>query len=315
MGMTIKNTDFLTLRSLKVIDKDGNKIGRIKDALIDRRNLKVKGYVVYGSKFEEAMEDLRLIDNIDPVITPENVIQLSEKAIFLNRTKTELTNIAVLGVKGEEDVLFSELVNYPVTDSLKKSLGVLTNFYVNGDSSISYQLGGKDFIKYLQEKYMTENLSYLIYPDNLQFNSGKFNNDEIKWVHGHYEIQQKLTDIERDLKLNMTNVIRDLLLEALKDGKLSEDEKGLINAVTVDLATYNTALELAYEDGIITEEEEELLDGIKEKILKKIHKISKIDNMVSEDERALIMKFASFMVNRRKELFWKVFGTVSKKNN
>ena len=165
--MAIKNTDFLTLRSLKVIDSDGNKIGRIKDALIDRTNLNVKGYVVYGSRYEEIMEDLRLIDNVDPVITPENVVQLSEKAIILNKPKSELTNIAVLGVKGENDALFSELINFPETDSLKKVLGVLTNFYINGDNSISYQLGGKDFIKYLQEKYMTENLSYMIYPNNL----------------------------------------------------------------------------------------------------------------------------------------------------
>ena len=102
------------------------------------------------------------------------------------------------------------------------------------------------------------------------------------------------------------------MIKASKDGVISEDEKALIDVVTVDLATYYKALELALEDNIITKEEETQLDAIKENLIKKMHTITTADDKVTADERALIEKLASFMVDRRKELFWKVFSYYGK---
>lgn len=313
----VVNIDFNNLTSLKVIDSNGSKIGRIKDALINKRDLSLKGLVILGSFLEEKLEDLKIKKDIDPIISLDCIIQVSEQAIILNKSKSDCQNLAEVAnqdISGQEFVLFSKLREFPVTNDQMNIFGGLINFYIN-NNEINYQFGGKEFIKYLQSNYMTENLSYIIHPTKLKFINRKFNHRKIRFVNGYYQIQESLKEIERNLKLNMTNVIRDLLVEALKDGKLSEDEKHLINAVTVDLTTYNTALELAYEDRIITKEEEELLDSIREKILKNIHKIALSDTIMTSEERSIILKFASFMIDRRSELFWKVFGSISKKNN
>jgi tellurite resistance protein len=65
----------------------------------------------------------------------------------------------------------------------------------------------------------------------------------------------------------------------------------------------------ALEDGIITTQEEEQLEKIKESIVKRAYIIARKDNKISPDEKNLISKIAAYMVERRKEVFWKVFGT------
>ncbi|MHA2275965.1 MAG: hypothetical protein ACXAC2_09375, partial [Candidatus Kariarchaeaceae archaeon] len=93
------------------------------------------------------------------------------------------------------------------------------------------------------------------------------------------------------------------------DGKITDEEQKLINTVTVELEIYYDALDKAIEDGVITKKEEEKLEEIKEYIIRRTYIVAQEDQKISIDEQKLIKKLAAYMVDKRKEVLWKIFGT------
>lgn len=301
--MPLKNIEFSSLSSLKVIGENNHTIGRIKDAIIDKKRLSVRGFIIHGSRFEETLETLKLIVDVDPLLYSEDIMEITNNTIKLNKNKEALINAKEPGEIQENEILFSQLKKLPVYESTGIQIGNITNFYLDEFKNIKYKLGGKIFIKFLNKNLFTTNISYLISPDQLILSSDKYTeNGEC------FEFQSNLQELEQDIKLNMTNILRELLFEALSDGKITAEEKDLIDVVSVDLSTYYDTLERAMEDNIITKDEEKQLDAIKEKIIKKMHVIARADNQITKDEQALIRKVAAYMIDKRNELFWSVFS-------
>ena len=293
--------DNLNLGSLKfkiVLDANGNNLGRIKDAIIDKRTLNVRGLVIKGNVWEEVLEDIGLISDQDPLLPLDLIDKITEQNIVINKIKKELKNAMDPSALTDDEVFFTSLREMPIFDKNGDEFGFIIDVHFN-KGLISYELGGKKFIEFLKSKYWTDNLLYLVSKEDLIYSNE---------ING-YELQSTIKEIESQTKLNMTNLVRDLMVEANKDGIITDEERKLIDTVSVDLETYFDTLDHALEDNIITSEEEEKLEEIKENILKRTYVVARKDQIISEDEQKLMAKLASYMVDRRKELFWKVFGT------
>ncbi|MFV2014247.1 MAG: hypothetical protein ACC656_02375, partial [Candidatus Heimdallarchaeota archaeon] len=267
------------------------------DAVVNRESLDIRGFVIHWSKFEEMMEDLKVRTDVDPLVTFDSIASVYEQKINLKMTKSELANAMAPGEIKENELLFSKLQKVPVYSKFDENIGIFTDIFFDENSEASYGLGGKAFLHMLRLHNCSDSLNYVVNPS------------EVSKTERGYKISTEIKELEYKMKQNLTNLIRDVLIEAERDGTLSQDEKQLINSIKVDLPTYEDALKKAQEDNVITKEEENELNSIKERILQNVINLARKDDLVTDDERALIRKLAGYMANRREELFWKVFGT------
>ncbi len=293
--MLLENLSLSALRHLRVQDATGQAIGRIRDAVVQRETLALRGFVVHGSRLEEALEAANLRKDVDPLVSLDDITQVTERTLTINKAASALPNAAPEAL-AEGDMLFSALRKIPVLDVHGQALGSLADMYMNEDGTPAYQLGGESFLLYVKKAHCATDLMYLLTPDRIQ-HTGE-----------GYQIQTDITSLEHDLKRSLTNLVRDLLVEAGRDGKITADEQALIDTVSVDVGAYQEALEQALADGIVTEEEEAQLESFKQDMLRRVHFIARQDDVGTRDEYALIRKLAVYMVDRREELFWKVFG-------
>lgn len=293
----IVRTNLSNLKYKRVTDSEGHDIGTINDAVVNRDSLDVRGFVIHGSKFEEMMEDLKIRTDVDPLVTFESIDSVDENSISLKITKSELANAMAPGEIKENELLFSKLQKVPVQSKYDEDIGIFIDIFFDENSKATYCLGGKAFLHMLRLHNCSDSLNYVVDPS------------EITKTDNGYKIGIEIKELEKRMKQNLTNLIRDVLIEAERDGTLSEDEKSLINSIKVDLPTYEEALKKAQEDNVITKEEEQELGSIKEKILQNVISLARKDDLVTDDERALIRKLAGYMATRKEELFWKVFGT------
>ena len=83
----------------------------------------------------------------------------------------------------------------------------------------------------------------------------------------------------------------DVMMEqALKDGKITDDEKAILEAVKPMLfGIFERALNKAYEDGVITDIENEQLNRIINLILETAQIVADEDDHLSQDEMELLM--------------------------
>lgn len=92
------------------------------------------------------------------------------------------------------------------------------------------------------------------------------------------------------------NIIEQLRKQALKDGKITDDEDSIIASVTWNVAKFLEVVEKAEEDGVITPEEAEEMDFFLAQIKRDSDILAKRDGVVTDDEAALL-KIISRIVN------------------
>ncbi|OLS27185.1 MAG: hypothetical protein HeimC2_12950 [Candidatus Heimdallarchaeota archaeon LC_2] len=292
----IRNTNLSSLKYKRVIDSDGNDIGTIKDAVINMNSLELRGFVIHGSRLEELMETLKLRADVDPLLSNDFIENFDTNQITLNVNKEKLSNAMAQGEIKEDEILFSQLRKIPVFSKQNRKVGIFSDIFFDSQGLSSYSLGGQVFQKILCDNNCSKTLNYVV------------NSSLLTKTNAGYEINRDIHDLEKHMKLNLTNAVRDILIESEKDGIITEDEKNLISAVKIDVINYQHAINLAQEDNIITKEEQMVLDSIKTQILENVISVAKKDDNITDEEILLIRKLASYMSNRKEELFWNIFG-------
>ncbi|MDO8056848.1 MAG: PRC-barrel domain-containing protein, partial [Candidatus Hermodarchaeota archaeon] len=80
------------LGNCEIIDVDSNKIGKIKDVIFDDKHR--PWFIVHGRFFEESFEKLGIKADIDPLIPPEFIKQLTKDVMTLKYSKIQLKTTA-----------------------------------------------------------------------------------------------------------------------------------------------------------------------------------------------------------------------------
>ena len=84
------------------------------------------------------------------------------------------------------------------------------------------------------------------------------------------------------------NLLELLRLQALKDGRITEEEDAIIASATWNLAKFNEIIDKAEEDGVITDEEFEEIDFFLAQIKRDPEILARRDGVVTEDEASLL---------------------------
>ena len=60
---------FSELTKFKVVDNEGNNLGRVGDVLLNSEDISIDSLILFGSILEEKMEDIGLREDIDPIVS------------------------------------------------------------------------------------------------------------------------------------------------------------------------------------------------------------------------------------------------------
>ncbi|MHA2031023.1 MAG: hypothetical protein ACW99A_08700 [Candidatus Kariarchaeaceae archaeon] len=100
-----------------------------------------------------------------------------------------------------------------------------------------------------------------------------------------------------ETKSKIKKVIEVLGDEALKNKNLTYEELQILKQVSYDLKEYESALEKALEDGVITENENQRLNYLKDQINKNALTVANADRVIDEEEQGLISKLCEVLDN------------------
>jgi len=86
----------------------------------------------------------------------------------------------------------------------------------------------------------------------------------------------------------LQKIIQSITRAAQADGKITGEEREILESVQINLLIYDQALEDAQADGIIDNEEKETLSALKHSILNEAYEIAEVSEGVSDDEIKLL---------------------------
>ncbi|MHA2250508.1 MAG: hypothetical protein ACXAD7_09100 [Candidatus Kariarchaeaceae archaeon] len=106
-----------------------------------------------------------------------------------------------------------------------------------------------------------------------------------------------MNDLPKDQSKQAREIWDKLRDTALKDGIISDEENELISNIVLDVGAYSEMVDKALEDGVITEAEKiELFEGRME-ILEKAYEIARQDHIVTDDEKEILKSICKLVLN------------------
>lgn len=284
------------IKNKQIIDSEGKKVGRIIDAVFNDK-LELTKFVIGGSRLEEWLENRGLRPDIDPLVPISTITKVADKIHLSVNQDTLKTTIDKEGF-AENERKFSQITNYPILDSAKENVGLMKSFCINPDQSIEFVIFGDDLNPRLLEKHTITGLLYAFTNKEMVSNEGN-----------QFRLSTSLDEIEHRLKHDINLALIHSTKVAWKDGRISEDEMEMLKIMEVNAETYQKALLSALSDNIITQEEEIELEELKEDLIHAAYTTAMRDKIITKDEGAIIDRVANYMIDKRKKIFWKTFGT------
>ena len=94
-------------------------------------------------------------------------------------------------------------------------------------------------------------------------------------------------------------VLSNLLQKALEDGVITDEERNLLRQIKTDFYSLKILVEQVEADGVITEEERNLVENFKKKIIRNAYNVSAEDHIITNDERKLISVLVKFFFHNK----------------
>ncbi|NHJ26320.1 MAG: PRC-barrel domain containing protein [Candidatus Lokiarchaeota archaeon] len=136
------------MRKKAIICSDGKKIGHIIDVVFDSK-FQLHSFIVGGSFWEEFRESLGIIDDIDPVVPVENIVEINSREIRIDLHKDQLKHKFEEEIFPKNGFLYSNLKRKGITDIYDRKIGKICNmvFLPCGEASFIVNCPkGKNFV-------------------------------------------------------------------------------------------------------------------------------------------------------------------------
>lgn len=98
---------------------------------------------------------------------------------------------------------------------------------------------------------------------------------------------------EKDI-LDIT--LNQLMEKAREDGLITDEENELIQQIKVDVETYTKILKESMKDGVISKEEGRKLQEFKQYIINSAENVAMRDGKISEAEKELIQRLSNLII-------------------
>lgn len=114
------------MRKKVLVCSDGKKIGHINDIIFDKK-LNIKGFIIAGNFWEEFRESIGMIDDIDPVVPVEHILEITEDEITIDLAKDKLQHKLEEGIITPETITYNALRRKQVFDYNNHPIGKICN--------------------------------------------------------------------------------------------------------------------------------------------------------------------------------------------
>lgn len=149
------------LRKRSVMSRDGLKIGRIIDVVFDS-NYRLHSFIIGGSRWEELSEFLGFIEDIDPVIPVDSVMEVTEDTITTNIPKEKLKHKLEEGVIPEDAFTYLGLKRTKIFDKNNQNFGKVTNLVFLPCGEPAFIIGGAGLEEFAESLKFKENIDLLL---------------------------------------------------------------------------------------------------------------------------------------------------------
>lgn len=149
------------LRKRSVISKDGLKIGRIIDVVFDS-NYHLHSFVIGGSRWEELREFLGFIEDVDPVIPIDSVMEVTDDSININIPKEKLKHKLEEDVIPEDAFTYNELKRMKIFDKNDQKFGKLINLVFLPCGEPAFIIGGTRMEEFAESFKFEDNIDLLL---------------------------------------------------------------------------------------------------------------------------------------------------------
>lgn len=95
----------------------------------------------------------------------------------------------------------------------------------------------------------------------------------------------------------LQNLMNKILLVAMEDGKITDDELAILKQVKLDINTLRERIQKVEIDISIKESDVKKLDKFSKDLLQNAYDISKSDHIITSDERKMINTLIKALVN------------------
>jgi sporulation protein YlmC with PRC-barrel domain len=154
---------FSDLKEYSVLDINGNNLGSVGDALfqIDSGMIKLHSLILYGGWIEEKLEDIKLQENIDPIIPIEVIIKEDpESQTFTINLEKNNVKATTKEWKIPSGLLqFSQMKKVPIYDKNGITVGSIIDIFFHANHWHKLIIGGNwldKFLKKIKGKLYTE---------------------------------------------------------------------------------------------------------------------------------------------------------------
>ena len=94
---------------------------------------------------------------------------------------------------------------------------------------------------------------------------------------------------------NPIDFLKQLLDLVLLDGKITKEEKILVDTIARNVRQYENAVNEALEDNTLTKDEMNILLNLYNKIINEAENTAKKDNYISKDEKVILDKLIEYL--------------------
>ncbi|MCH8905743.1 MAG: GNAT family N-acetyltransferase [Candidatus Heimdallarchaeota archaeon] len=156
---------YSNFKNLKVIDSNKKKIGRVGDFILNKKNLHIRKFIIYGSFVEEKLEAMKIKEDIDPLlpVTGLNFDSLEKNELHTNLARNEMETTTSDWTVPNDAFLFSKLTRVNVLDDEDTVIGHVEDLMAHADMSYTLVISGSKLQELLQ-KLKLYNKSDLLVP-------------------------------------------------------------------------------------------------------------------------------------------------------
>ncbi|MHA2362663.1 MAG: GNAT family N-acetyltransferase [Candidatus Hodarchaeales archaeon] len=146
-----------------MIDSENKPLGRIGDALLTQ-DLLLDSLILFGSIIEEKMEDIGLREDIDPIVSIQDIIEedIENKIIKINKSKLTIPTTNNDWKPPDNVYQLSRLKNILVYDENGEKIGTIIDIVFHSDKTYTLVLGGEFLRIYLKQYEISSDINLLI---------------------------------------------------------------------------------------------------------------------------------------------------------
>lgn len=132
--MSLPKIRYSRLKHLHFVDKENHDMGTLEDLVLDKETLELSHILLGSSFFEEFMEEIGEIDNIDELAPVDIITGIEDGYVVISCNLEDLQTTNSDGTLPIDGLLFTKMMKLPVNFKDSSDVAELYDFIIDDDN-------------------------------------------------------------------------------------------------------------------------------------------------------------------------------------